>query len=51
MSEIKDIPRRFLAKIISGNRVTVDKDVVAAWNMQEGESYILEVVRRVEVDA
>ena len=49
--EINDLPRRFLANIISGNRVTIDKELVAAWQMQEGETWIFEIVRRVEVDA
>ena len=51
MTEIKDIPRRFIANIISGNRITIDKDLVAAWQMQEGEAWVFEIVRRVEVDA
>ena len=51
MTEIRDIPRRFIAKLISGNRITIDKDLVAAWDIKEGESWVFEIVRRVEVDA
>ena len=49
--EIADIPRRFVAVLVSNRRVTVPKELAAAWQMQEGESWVFEIVRRVEVDA
>ncbi len=48
--EIADVPRRFLAKVVSGNRITIGKRIVEAWNIQEGETYILELIRRVELE-
>ena len=41
------IPKRFVVKIGTSNRVVIDKEIVEVWNMQEGETWMLEVVQRV----
>ena len=47
--------RRFTAKLISGNRITIPEAMVEKYDMAQGETWVFEVVQRhigkPEVDA
>ena len=41
--------RRFIAKVLKNNRITIPKEHVSIYQMQHGETWLFEIVQRVNV--